>query len=143
MSATTGIFDDSVRKVAELFRLAGLIYHYRAGRSLPSDDPKVKALVESRLEIAASLENCTRAFPVVILGCQTHSDENQLVILELLRRSQESHKYSNMARAQRFIEASWAQDDLDTEGELDYVKKVDAIISLSKYLPSFAYNKIN
>lgn len=130
--------NESIKKVAELYRLAGLIYLYRAGKGFSSNKSNVRMAVEAGLEIAASLKTCTRAFPIVVLGCEARCDNDRLVILELLRRTQDRRKISNIVTAQRFIEASWAQDDLHTEEELDYVRKFDAIMSRSKYLPSFA-----
>ena len=98
----------------------------------------MKLLVEAGLQIVASLDACARAFPVVILGCEARSDSDRLVILDLLRRTKSCRKIGFIAGAQKFIEAWWAQDDLHAEEELDYVRKFDAIMSLSKYRPSFA-----
>ena len=130
--------DDSIAKIAELYRLAGLIYLYRAGKGYPSNNPSVKLLVEGGLEIAASLDACPRAFPVVILGCEARCDSDRLVILDLLRRTQGCRKIGDISGAQKLIEAWWAQDDLHGGEEFDYVRKFDAIMSLSKYRPSFA-----
>lgn len=130
--------DDSVPKIAELYRLAGLIYLNRAGKGFPSNKSNVRLLVEAGLEIVASLDACGRAFPVVILGCEARSDSDRLVILDLLRRTKSCRKIGFIAGAQKFIETWWAQDDLHAEEEFDYVRKFDAIMSLSKYRPSFA-----
>lgn len=129
---------DEAKKVAELYRLAALIYLYRACKRFPSTNSKVCTAVETGLEIIASLKACARAFPLVIIGCEARCDEDRLVVLELLRRTQGCRKIGDILGAQRFIEASWAQDGLQFEEELDYVSKFDAIMSLGKYRPSFA-----
>jgi len=128
----------SARQVAELYRLAGLIYLYRAGKKLSSNDSKVKKAVDAGLDIAAGLKICSRAFPLVIIGCEARCDKDRLAILDTFRRTQNFRKTGNLIWAQRLIEASWAQDDLHTEEELDYVQKLNAIMSMSRYLPSFA-----
>jgi hypothetical protein len=133
----TTVQDGSVEKVAELYRLAGLIYLYRGAKGFSSNNSNVKMVVDAGFEIAASLKTCARAFPIVIIGCEARCDNERVVILDLLRRTQDCRKIGNIVRAQRFIEASWAQDDLQTEEELDYVRKFDAIMSRSKNLPSF------
>jgi len=74
----------------------------------------------------------------VILGCEAHSDEERLLILDLLEKTQDCRKIGDVVGAQRFIEASWAQDDLHGEEELDYVRKFDAVMCMSRYRPSFA-----
>jgi hypothetical protein len=125
-------------KVGELYRLAGLVYLYRACKRLPSIDSKVKTAVETGLSILASLNTCTRSFPLVIIGCEARCDEDRLVVLDLLRRTLGCRETGNIAGARIFVEASWAQDDIHGEEELDYVRKFDAIMGLSKYRPSFA-----
>lgn len=124
--------------IAELYRIAGLIYLYRAGRRLSSDDSQVSKLVRIGLDIAAGLQACPRAFPVFILGCEAHSDEERLMILGLLRRTQAGGKIASIAGMQQFVEASWAQDDLRPDEDLDYLNKLNAIMSHSENIPSFA-----
>jgi hypothetical protein len=124
--------------IAELYRTAGLIYLLRAGRGLSSSAPPVKRAVETGLKTAAELMTCPRAFPIVILGCEARLDDERLVILDLLRRTQGCRKIASIAGAQQFIEASWAQDDLRPEEDLDYIKKLDVVMSAGKNMPFFA-----
>lgn len=129
--------ENELKQIAQLYRLAGLIYLYRAGKRLPSTNSKVKVAVEAGLEILAGLSACSRAFPIVMIGCEAKCDYDRMVVLELLRRTLGCWTIDNAVGAQRFLEASWAQDDLHAEEDLDYVRKLDAIMSLSKYRPSF------
>ncbi|KAH8665998.1 fungal-specific transcription factor domain-containing protein [Tricladium varicosporioides] len=133
---------DEVKKIAELYRLAGLIYLYRAGKRFPSTNSKVRTAVEAGLEIITRLSTCSRAFPIIIIGCEARCDDDRAVILELLSRTQGRWKIGHIVGAQKFIEVSWAQDDLHVEEELDYVRKFDGVVSLSKYRPSFAASLI-
>lgn len=130
--------DDSIPKIAELYRIAGLIYLYRAGKGFPSNKPNVRLLVKVGLQVATSLDACGRAFPVVILGCEARCDSDRLVILDLIHRTQGCRKIGGLSGARKLIETWWAQDDLHAGQEFDYVRKFDAIMSLSKYRPSFA-----
>ncbi|KAF2093945.1 hypothetical protein NA57DRAFT_80950 [Rhizodiscina lignyota] len=129
---------DTAAKVAELYRLAGLVYLYRAGRGMPANAPKVRNAVESGLSILATLNKLDRAFPFVILGCEARTDEERLVVLDLLRRNQAQKELGTSSRAHWFIQTSWAQDDLHTEKEVNYIRKLDAIISLGNAPPSFS-----
>ncbi len=128
---------ESARKVAELYRLAGLIYLYRACKRLPSTSPKVQAAVDAGFDILASLKTCDRAFPLAIIGCEAGRDQDRLMIMDLLRRTRECRKLGNFGMTQQFIEASWAQDDLCFDEELNYGQKFDAIMSVNKQLPCF------
>ena len=129
---------ESAVRIAELYRLAGLIYLYRGAQRLPSSASRLKSVVDAGFATAAQLEICDRAFPIFILGCEARCDEERLLILNLIRRTQESGTVGNIARARQLIEAAWTQDDLDTENKLDYTKKLEAVISMSIELPSFA-----
>jgi hypothetical protein len=124
--------------VAELYRLAGLIYLYRGAQRLPSAAPKVKCVVDAGFETVAKLHSCDRAFPIFILGCESRSDEDRLQILNLMRRTQELGTIGNIAQARQLMEVAWKQQDLDTEKELDYIKVLEATMSMSNELPSFA-----
>lgn len=129
--------DDPVKKVAELYRLAGLIYLYRACKGLSPMSSKVKTAVEAGFSILTGLATCDRAFPLVILGCEARCDGDRLMVLDLLRRTRECRKIGNFGMAQQFIEASWAQDDLSPDEALNYGQKFTAIMSMSKNLPCF------
>ena len=129
---------DNTADVAELYRLAGLIYLYRACKSLPSTSPRVKEAIESGFAILRNLTTCDRPFPLLIIGCEARTDEDRLIVLDLIRRSRAHRKIGNLGVAKRFVEAYWAQSDLDTGDALGYVQKFDAIISASEMLPSFA-----
>lgn len=60
-------------------------------------------------------------------------------MLAIFDRKQVCGRIAGITRAtRRFIEASWAQDDLSSGEEADYVRKMDAIMSLSSFPPSFA-----
>ena len=58
-------------------------------------------------------------------------------ILRILANTQKVLKVGNITRIQRFVERLWAQDDLDSENQLDYSLKVTAILSTSGALPAF------
>lgn len=128
------------QQIAELYRLAGLIYLYRAGRRLPSTHPKVRALVASAIAVISEVRTCPRAFPIVIIGCEARCDADRCVVLDLLRETARCRKIQSGVGAHSFIEAAWAQDDLcgGGEEEIGCARKLDAVMSLSRYRPSFA-----
>lgn len=129
---------DEQKKVAELYRLAGLIYIYRAGQRLSAHHTRVRAVFASALDVIRGLAVCSKAFPIVIIGCEASSDVDRLAVLALVRRMEHCRKMVDATGAQRFIEAVWAQDDLGADQEMDYARKLDAVMSMSRYRPSFA-----
>ncbi|KAF2663652.1 hypothetical protein BT63DRAFT_108716 [Microthyrium microscopicum] len=130
--------ENAATKIAELYRLAGLIYLNGACRNHAFVSPRAQCDIEAGFNILADLDTCERAFPLLIIGCEARSDEERLLILDILRRTRESRKIGNFALTQQIIEASWAQDDLDPEKALNYVEKFDAIMNTYGNLPCFA-----
>lgn len=127
-----------IMETAELYRLAGLVYLYRAAEGLPTTAAKVRAVVEPGLELLRSMDVCDRNFPVTIIGCEALGDEERTIVLDLLSRTRARCKAESLVFPERFVKASWAQDDLSPDRDLDYVTKFDAIMSRSNSLPSFA-----
>ena len=131
-----GTTDSTSAKLPELYRLAGLTYFYRATQGLSRDAFDVRSLVKDALSILTDIEFCNRNFPLTIIGCEAYDDHERIVILEVISRTR-AHSAS-VDIAHQFIEASWAQDDLSPDVEIDYIQKLDAIMSKNGFPPSFA-----
>jgi hypothetical protein len=128
---------ESALRIGELYRLAGLIYLYRGAQRLPPRASKVTSVVDQAFETMGKLDTCDRAFPIFILGCEARNDEERLLILNLIQRTQASGTMGNISRAQQLMEATWAQDDLNIDDELDYITKFETVMSMYNELPSF------
>lgn len=125
-------------QLAELYRLSGLIYLYRACKKLSSSSPEVSDVVERSYVVLSNMDTGDRSFPLMVIGCEAQRDDQRLMVLNLLGRTHESHKFASLTFVQKFVEASWARDDLAFPKELDYVRKFDSIMSSHKVLPSLA-----
>lgn len=133
--------DDRIQKtrnVAELYRLAGLIYLHRAGRRTPLSNPVLQQLTEDAYRILETLETCERTFPLFIISCEARRDDRRAIILRLINATQNRFAPTNMLRVRSFIERFWAQEDLDVDQEIDYATKITAVLSTNNGLPAFA-----
>ena len=137
VSTETLFPNEETIKIAELYRLAGLVYLYRACLSLSSSSPKLTSTVDAAFTIIRELQMCERSFPLLIVGCEARNDEERLLVLELIRNTQGRRRVTNLDIAQRLMEKFWIQSDLETAEEIGYVTKMDGIISQSRRLPSF------
>lgn len=90
------------------------------------------------MSIIKSLDACTRPFPLAIIGAEARTDEDRLPILQLMARTQAKFNMGSVHRAERFIKACWAQDDLNAGEDLDFATKLDWVITSSEALPTFA-----
>lgn len=130
--------EQNLRDIAELYRLAGLIYLHRAAKKTPISHSSVMKFVKDAYEILERLETCERGFPLFIVACEARTDTQRGEILRILANTQKVLKVGNIIRIQRLVERLWTQDDLDSENQLDYSLKVTAILSTSGALPAFS-----
>jgi hypothetical protein len=127
-----------MQDVAELYRLGGLIYLHRAGRRCASSNQTLQKLVDDAFNILKRLDACERTFPLFIVSCEARTDTQRTIVLELIKRTRGCFKYNSMVRVRSFIERFWAQDDLDTEHDIDYASKLTAALSNVGTLPAFS-----
>ena len=130
--------EQNLRGIAELYRLAGLIYLHRAAKKTPISHSGVTKFVKNAFEILERLDTCERGFPLFIIACEARTDTQRGEILRILANTQKVLKVGNIIRIQRLVERLWTQDDLDSENQLDYSLKVTAILSTSGALPAFS-----
>ncbi|PSN61116.1 hypothetical protein BS50DRAFT_593044 [Corynespora cassiicola Philippines] len=130
---------DHVRDIAELYRLAALIYLHRIGRRALKSVYDIQPFMSSSLDILNRLETCERTLPLFVIGCEAQSGEARSVILRLIGSTELAFfQCSNMTRLRGFLERFWALDDLDDLEESSYSEKITAVLSSGQSLPPFS-----
>lgn len=123
----------------ELFKLAALIYLKRASRNFSGTSPQIDAMVERAYVLLDDLETFNPAFPLLIIGCEARRDEQRMRILEHIERAMKasSLRSRSLLGLQNILQQIWVQDDLAIDYELDYLNKLDAVITSYRIMPSF------
>ncbi|KAI1735006.1 fungal-specific transcription factor domain-containing protein [Xylaria scruposa] len=132
--------DTNAQLVTELFTLALLVYLGRATSDLlPELVDKTEQHIEKAFSIFPIIERCDRQFPLFVLGCEAQSEEQRVVYLELVSRTQSRSQAAPLVQVEALVKASWAQSDLaDHSGlKFDYIEKLNALISSCKVMPTF------
>lgn len=131
--------DSSTAWVAtmDLLKLAALIYLKRASRNFSGTSPQIDAMVEKAHVLLDNLETFNLAFPLLIIGCEARTDEQRMSVLEHIGRAMKTSTLKSLHGLQNTLQQIWVQDDLAVDYELDYLKKLDAIISSYQIMPSF------
>lgn len=133
--------DDAVTAsdtVTELYRLAILVYLERASINYSGVSAKLNTWLEKSFNILGSLDTLRHPFPLLIYGCEARSDDRRVLILDLVTRSSSNTDPQQLEPVHRILQAIWLQDDLETNHELDYQAKLNAIFSSSEIVPSLA-----
>lgn len=136
-SSSTREYMPSTEGIAELYRLAALIYLHRRIEVFQGPSPLVETAVDSAFAILSTITVCERAFPLSIVACEARTDERRELILTLIARTEEERISRSYACIKRLANLFWNQHDLDTRGSIPYSKKLDSIVALSDFLPAF------
>ena len=121
----------------ELFKLAALIYLKRASRNFSGTSLQIHAMVERAYILLDDLETFNPAFPLLIIGCEARTDEQRMRILEHIERAMKTSSLRSLYGLQNILQQIWVQDDLAVDYELDYLNRLDAVISSYRIMPSF------
>ncbi|RYC57804.1 hypothetical protein CHU98_g8398 [Xylaria longipes] len=129
--------DTNTQLITELFTLALLVYLSRATSDLlPEIADKTEQHIEKAFSIFQTLEYCDRQFPLFMLGCEARNEEDRVVFLDLVSRTQGRSQAAPLVQVETLVKASWAQSDLADHAGLkfDYIEKLNALISSSQVL---------
>ena len=121
----------------ELFKLAALIYLKRASRNFSGVSPQIDAMVERAYVLLDSLEAFNPAFPLLIIGCEARTDEQRIQILEHIEKGMQTSSLRGLHGLRDILQHIWVQDDLAVDYELDYLNRLDAVITSYRIMPSF------
>jgi hypothetical protein len=125
------------RDIAELYRLAGLIYLNRAGRNIASSNVALQCITKSAFTILDKLHTCERTFPLFIVSCEACTDVQRASVLRLINTTRTQFTPANIMRAHGYIERFWAIDELDLGQDMSYAEKMTAVLSSKDALPAF------
>jgi hypothetical protein len=99
--------------VAELFRLAALIYLHRMYERLSGNSEPVPCFAEDAFDILARLRTCERAFPLFIVGCEARTDARRALVLEVISDTEVDTRTRSYACIRWYVKLFWNLDDLD------------------------------
>jgi hypothetical protein len=120
----------------ELTRLAGLIYLERVSRNFSGQSPKIISWTRQGLDILINLESCLCPFALLIIGCETNTDEDRIVILDLYARMEKNPHFRSFLEVKALIQTAWNQQNLAEDHELEYIHKLNLVLSSRDVVPS-------
>ncbi|KAK4061986.1 transcriptional regulator family: Fungal Specific TF [Trichoderma aggressivum f. europaeum] len=125
--------------VAELYQLATLVYLLNGSSSSRIPDHQLDGLIDRGFCLIRKLRTCERCFPLLILGSEARTDEERMLLLELIHKTGAKHNESSLMRVRAGLEMVWSQRDLEADedeySELSYLHRLDTVIGSSCTLP--------
>ncbi|KAF2971404.1 hypothetical protein GQX73_g2135 [Xylaria multiplex] len=127
-----------ITTLTELYRTAVLVYIARICENKFGELRDLTPLLDRGFAQIEQSHTCARLFPIFILGCEANTDERRIIVLDLLRRTEETHVRA-LDCIRRALESIWIQDDLnaDQDTALDYMNKLNVVVSSCPTLPTF------
>jgi hypothetical protein len=126
--------------VADLHRLACLIYLNRAVHCVAGTEFSHRRLVREGILLLTKMMTCQNAWPLFIIACEAVGDDQRLAILDVFEQSRQDprRRSSHIHLIQHMVEAVWNQHDLNTENQVDYLTIFDAVVGGVPFIPPFA-----
>lgn len=94
-------------------------------------------MVERAYVILDDIEGFNPAFPLLIIGCEARKDEQRMRILNHIDRAMKTSSLESLHGLPNILQQIWIQDDLAVHSELNYLNKLDAVITSYQIMPSF------
>jgi hypothetical protein len=137
---TEGATQDGIEEISpvlELFRLSALVYLERASRNFSGQSAKLDQWLEDSFSILTKLNTCQHPFPLFILGCEARTDSRRIAVLDLIAKTEEHLHVRNFQEVRELIQSMWVQEDLDVNGEVGFIEKLNLVLSCSGVVPGF------
>lgn len=146
-AAVYGVFDDTIPELyrcaiakAETYRLSTLIYLDHATGDYLITQEELTALIDTGFRILGLMHTCERLFPLLVLGCEARTDDERILVLELIANSEKKAPVRRLDGLRHILQAFWTQDDLLAERgtEVHYMEKMTAVLSSMEVVPALA-----
>ncbi|KAH0426079.1 zinc-finger transcription factor [Colletotrichum camelliae] len=138
-SASAKPTSDSMFAV-HLYQIATQIYLARVSQSPWKPTEDLDALVDAAFSGPIQSCSCEHFFPLLILACEAHRDDQRLAIINLIERTQRDTRIRSIDGVRSTVRSIWAQQDLHKDDEIlmDYLGIMTTAISSGSAVPSFA-----
>jgi hypothetical protein len=123
--------------ILEVTRLAGLIYLERVSRNFSGQSAKIESWTKAALSMIQTLESCLCPFALFVVSCEVNADEDRLIILDLYAKMESRSHLPSLLEVKALIQTAWIQQDLEVDGELQYIHKLNLVMSSREVIPSF------
>jgi hypothetical protein len=131
---------DRKTMIADLHRLASLIYINRTAHKVSGTAFQHTQLVRQALLLLTKLGTCQNAWPLFIIACEANNDEQRLAVMQVFECTQKDQRQrsNHIHLIRHMVEAVWSQRDLDEDGQVDFEAMFDAVIRAVPFIPPFA-----
>ncbi|KAH7077912.1 fungal-specific transcription factor domain-containing protein [Paraphoma chrysanthemicola] len=125
-----------IELVLEVARLAALTYLERVSRNFSGQSSKIDSWTRKALGILDQIDSCLCPFALLVIGCETNCDDDRVIVLDLFARMEKRPHLKSLLETKALIQTAWNQQDLAEDGELEYIHKLNVVLSSRFNIPS-------
>lgn len=114
-----------------------LVYLNRSSEGLIDRPARMQQQIDKSFAIFNRLNCCKQQFPILIIGCEARTDEQRVVILDVISRTEKLGSSRPCNYLKRILQAVWAQDDLADGNNISYRDKLTSVMSHCIIIPCF------
>ncbi|KAM3069054.1 hypothetical protein ACMFMG_004234 [Clarireedia jacksonii] len=136
MPKVTDDNDDTIL-VMKLYQLSMLVYLNRISDDIIGQPARTQQQIDQAFDILRRLNSCKQQFPIFIIGCESRTDEQRAIVLDIISRTEKMSSSRSFNHCRGLLQAVWAQDDLSESNNIGYRGKLTSVISYCVILPTF------
>ena len=121
----------------ELTRLATLVYLERVSRNFSGQSAQIALWTKAAQPLLARLDTLPCPFSLFVFGCEAHTDEDRIILLNFFTKIERTRHFNVLFEVKGLIQTAWIQHDLAVDRELEYIHKLNLVLSSRNVVPSF------
>ncbi|KAL7892364.1 fungal-specific transcription factor domain-containing protein [Trichoderma sp. SZMC 28014] len=124
-------------QIAELYRLAALLYLQRVARNSPRDTPHVIRLVAEAYKALEVTARCDRPWPLFVIALEASTEDERRLVLAMIETLLERRPLRKFMMLRTMIQQAWSQKDLAKTSNLDALLLYQSAINAQRVPPMF------
>lgn len=109
--AATPLKRSRIMAIADLYRLAALLYAQRVHPAADADARRTEYLGKA-YQVLSTLHVASCPWPIFVLACESQSEEERAFMMEVLDRMSSIRAVGNVGVMRKIVEAFWKRNDL-------------------------------
>lgn len=124
-------------QIAELYRLAALLYLQRVARNSPRDTPHVNKLAAEAYRALEVTARCDRPWPLFVIALEASTEDERRLVLVTIETLLERRPLRKFMMLRTMIQQAWSQNDLANSSNLDALLLYQSAINAQRVPPMF------
>lgn len=129
LSVSKANLNASGQEELEFTRLAGLVYLERISKDFSGNSTQISSWAQQALSLLGKFDLRPCSFALFIIGCEASIDEQRIALLRFFVKMEATPHLRTFTMAKSLIETAWNQHDLIEDGQFQWARNINMVIS--------------